>query len=106
MARLDLVRIGDGVVHRSLDAARGELRDHSRHLRVAHVRHVLLEGDPEDQDRPFGRPQAAFDLVRDDTDYLTGVPRRDRRSLSELLSHDEHAVFAESPSDDTDLAAT
>ena len=50
--------------------------------------------------------KSLFDLVRDDTDYLTGVPRRDRRSLSELLSHDEHAVFAESPSDDTDLATT
>ncbi len=48
--------------------------------------------------------RSRFDLVRDHTDYLSWVPKGGSRSLSELLSRDEHAAFVESLSDDPDLA--
>ena len=74
-----LARVGEGVVNVRLDAAPSERRNHAGHLRVANIRHVLLERNSKHEDRPVRGFQAAGDLFDDEGPHrvVGAAPRED-----------------------------
>ena len=84
------------------DAACFQHRNHAGHLRVANVRHVLLERDSEHEDRPVRGLQAVSDLLDDEGPHRvvgTAAGEDDlrvvadlRRAMGQIVGIDADAV--------------